>query len=242
MNNDITYDTIPSDVIELKEYLKDVLKKNPNSFHYFKAVASSGLDQPYWNLVLQIIEELENKDSIVENPSIPNFKYHRYQVTTPRFKEWDEPYSDAPFSSQGFGKMPQMSNFVVIGYEWHDYNLKHYNKNNPPPNVVYGFRFNIHYLGYDNTKNPPEFYLQTKEQYKENSNIKINPLQRRVSIKYFDETLMIVFKSFDESFRNIAFEIPNRDWEINKARGYLVSFRNDTFSVYFTFKKSFFRR
>ncbi|CAF3340899.1 unnamed protein product, partial [Rotaria sp. Silwood2] len=40
---------------------------------------------------------------------------------------------------------PRFFNKVLTGYVWNSYNRKHYDKDNPPPNIIQGYKFNIFY-------------------------------------------------------------------------------------------------
>mgnify|MGYP001057617689 CR=1 FL=1 len=40
---------------------------------------------------------------------------------------------------------PRYFNRVKTGFEWNKYNQTHYDKENPPPKTVQGYKFNIFY-------------------------------------------------------------------------------------------------
>lgn len=42
-----------------------------------------------------------------------------------------------------------------MGFEWNKYNLTHYDKDNPPPKVIQGYKFNIFYPDLIDTKRIP---------------------------------------------------------------------------------------
>eukprot|EP00124_Ichthyophonus_hoferi_P000620 Ihof_evm13s24 gene=Ihof_evmTU13s24 len=52
-------------------------------------------------------------------------------------------------------RKPRFFNRVHTGFEWHKYNQTHYDKDNPPPKIVQGYKFNIFYPDLiDKSKSP----------------------------------------------------------------------------------------
>src|SRR5690242_10983360 len=42
-------------------------------------------------------------------------------------------------------RKPRFFNRVRTGFDWNKYNQTHYDKENPPPKIVQGYKFNIFY-------------------------------------------------------------------------------------------------
>lgn len=57
-------------------------------------------------------------------------------------------------------RKPQFYNRVRTGYEWNKYNSTHYNKDNPPPKVVHGYRFNVFYNDLVDPTRAPTYRLE----------------------------------------------------------------------------------
>lgn len=48
---------------------------------------------------------------------------------------------------------------MKYGFEWNRYNLTHYDKDNPPPKVIQGYKFNIFYPDLIDKKRIPKYEL-----------------------------------------------------------------------------------
>ncbi|KAJ2614981.1 hypothetical protein H4S08_001462 [Coemansia sp. RSA 1365] len=118
-------------------------------------------------------------------------------------------------------RKPRYFNRVHTGYEWNKYNQTHYDKDNPPPKVVQGYKFNIFYPDLiDRTKAPT---------YK----VERDPTD--------DETCVLRF-SAGPPYEDIAFRIVNREWEYNRRRGFRNTFDRGVLQLHFRFKRHYYRR
>lgn len=52
-------------------------------------------------------------------------------------------------------RKPRYFNRVKTGFEWNKYNQTHYDKENPPPKIVQGYKFNIFYPDLIDPSKPP---------------------------------------------------------------------------------------
>lgn len=112
-------------------------------------------------------------------------------------------------------RKPRFFNRVITGYEWNAYNRQHYDTDNPPPTIVQGYKFNIFYPDLINKNETPQYYLQNCE----------NP-----------DKLRILFKA-GAPYEDIAFEIVNKEWDINERNGFKSVFDRGILHLYFNFKK-----
>lgn len=87
-----------------------------------QAVASSASE----NFAMAAMEE---GDLILSSSTEVNLDSQEY--------EWNR-YKHRP-------RKPQYLNHVHTGYEWNRYNQTHYDGENPPPESVQGYKFNIFY-------------------------------------------------------------------------------------------------
>jgi hypothetical protein len=56
-------------------------------------------------------------------------------------------------------RKPKYFNRVIMGIDWNKYNQTHYDEDNPPPKVVFGYRFNIFYPDLID-KVPPRIWIR----------------------------------------------------------------------------------
>ncbi|GJE84046.1 mid region of cactin-domain-containing protein [Phanerochaete sordida] len=118
-------------------------------------------------------------------------------------------------------RKPRYFNRVHTGYEWNKYNQTHYDTDNPPPKVVQGYKFNIFYPDLIDKSKAPTYKI-----IKEPGN---------------DETVILQF-SAGPPYEDIAFRIVNREWEFSHKRGFRSSFDRGCLSLWFNFRRNFYRK
>ncbi|KAH9848505.1 mid region of cactin-domain-containing protein [Lenzites betulinus] len=118
-------------------------------------------------------------------------------------------------------RKPRYFNRVHTGYEWNKYNQTHYDTDNPPPKVVQGYKFNIFY---------PDLIDKSKA-----------PTYRIIKEPGNDETVLLYF-SAGPPYEDIAFRIVNREWEFSHKRGFRSSFDRGCLSLWFNFRRNFYRK
>ncbi|TEB35352.1 hypothetical protein FA13DRAFT_1788001 [Coprinellus micaceus] len=118
-------------------------------------------------------------------------------------------------------RKPRYFNRVHTGYEWNKYNQTHYDTDNPPPKVVQGYKFNIFY---------PDLIDKSKA-----------PTYKIVKEPGNDDTVILQF-SAGPPYEDIAFRIVNREWEFSHKRGFRSSFDRGCLSLWFNFRRNFYRK
>ncbi|KAJ2777626.1 hypothetical protein H4R18_005064 [Coemansia javaensis] len=118
-------------------------------------------------------------------------------------------------------RKPRYLNRVHTGYEWNRYNQTHYDKDNPPPKVVQGYKFNIFYPDLIDRSQAPTYHVEK------------DPGD--------DETVVLRF-SAGPPYEDVAFRIVNREWEYNRRRGFRNTFDRGVLQLHFRFKRHFYRR
>ncbi|KAI8069268.1 mid region of cactin-domain-containing protein [Gongronella butleri] len=118
-------------------------------------------------------------------------------------------------------RKPRYFNRVHTGYEWNKYNQTHYDFDNPPPKVVQGYKFNIFY---------PDLIDKTK-----------TPTYRIERDPETPDTVMIRFIA-GPPYEDIAFRIVNREWEYSHKKGFKCTFDRGVLSLWFHFKRQFYRK
>ncbi|KAI9268268.1 mid region of cactin-domain-containing protein [Phascolomyces articulosus] len=118
-------------------------------------------------------------------------------------------------------RKPRYFNRVHTGYEWNKYNQTHYDHDNPPPKVVQGYKFNIFYPDLIDKSAAPTYYIEKDPE---------SP-----------ETVMIRFRA-GPPYEDIAFRIVNREWEYSHKKGFKCSFDRGVLSLWFHFKRQFYRK
>lgn len=118
-------------------------------------------------------------------------------------------------------RKPRYYNRVHTGYDWNQYNKKHYDTDNPPPKTVQGYKFNIFYPDIiDKTKTPTYSITPCTD------NKDFGILRFHAGAPYED----------------VAFKIVNREWDISHRHGFRNQFQNGILQVWFHFRKWKYRR
>jgi len=117
-------------------------------------------------------------------------------------------------------RKPRYFNRVKTGYDWNKYNQAHYDKDNPPPKVVQGYKFNIFYTDLIDPTNTPQFSLEPADS---------------------DDFCIIRFRA-GAPYEDIAFKVVNREWSKSRKNGYKCVFERGVLSLYFNFTTYWYRR
>ena len=117
-------------------------------------------------------------------------------------------------------RAPHYFNRVKSGYLWTEYNRLHYTEDNPPPEQVLGYKFNIFYPDLlDHLKTPTYRLLPGRS----------------------GQHLRIHFTA-GPPYEDVEFEIVNKEWETNHRLGFKCVFERGSLQLYFNFKKDIVRR
>jgi hypothetical protein len=117
-------------------------------------------------------------------------------------------------------RKPRYFNRVKTGYDWNKYNQTHYDKDNPPPKIVQGYKFNIFYTDLIDPTKTPTFTLEPADS---------------------KDFCIIRFRA-GAPYEDIAFKIINREWNKSRKRGFKSSFERGVLSLYFNFTTHWYRR
>jgi hypothetical protein len=117
-------------------------------------------------------------------------------------------------------RKPRYFNRVKTGYDWNKYNQTHYDRDNPPPKVVQGYKFNIFYPDLIDPTKTPQFYLEPADS---------------------DEFCIIRFHA-GPPYEDVAFKIINREWNKSRKQGFKCTFERGVLSLYFNFTTHWYRR
>jgi hypothetical protein len=117
-------------------------------------------------------------------------------------------------------RKPRFFNRVKTGYDWNKYNQTHYDKDNPPPKTVQGYKFNIFYPDLIDKSKTPKYVLEPADS---------------------DEFCIIRFQG-GAPYEDIAFKIVNREWELDRKRGFRCVFDRGILQLHFNFKRQFYRK
>lgn len=117
-------------------------------------------------------------------------------------------------------RKPRYFNRVKTGYDWNKYNKTHYDQDNPPPKAVQGYKFNVFYPDLLDQTDTPQYFLEPADS---------------------DEYAIIRFHA-GPPYEDIAFKIVNREWELAPKHGFRCSFARGVLSLYFNFKRAFYRK
>ncbi|KAH9960480.1 mid region of cactin-domain-containing protein [Russula dissimulans] len=133
-------------------------------------------------------------------------------IARPTAYNWEDKYRP---------RKPRYFNRVHTGYEWNKYNQTHYDTDNPPPKVVQGYKFNIFY---------PDLIDKSKA-----------PTYKIVKEPGNEDTVLLHFTA-GPPYEDIAFRVVNREWEYSHKRGFRSSFDRGCLSLWFNFRRNFYRK
>ncbi|PWA50513.1 hypothetical protein CTI12_AA331100 [Artemisia annua] len=118
-------------------------------------------------------------------------------------------------------RKPKYINHVHTGYNWNSYNRIHYDKENPPPKMVTGYKFDVFYPDLIDGNIPPSYTIE-----KDGNSV---------------ETCIIRFHG-GLPYQDIAFKIVNNEWELSRKKGFKCVFEQGILRLYFNFKSFRYRR
>ncbi|KAF7010473.1 hypothetical protein CFC21_024886 [Triticum aestivum] len=117
-------------------------------------------------------------------------------------------------------RKPKYITRVRSGFEWNKYNRVHYDHDQPPPKIVKGYKFVLHYPDLAGTK-PPEYTIHEDGES--------------------GETCIIRFHA-GPPYEDVAFRIVNKEWEYSRKAGFRCTFERGVLHLNFNFKRFFYKR
>ena len=113
---------------------------------------------------------------------------------------------------------PNYSGRALMGFEWNKYNQTHYDSENPPPKVVQGYEFNIHYPALLGTSKAPTFKI-VRDHGRKRGQIAAPAGE--------EDRCKIVFKA-PRPYEDLVFRIVDREWDYSakRDRGFESMFEN----------------
>ncbi len=118
-------------------------------------------------------------------------------------------------------RKPRYYNRVHTGYDWNQYNKKHYDVDNPPPKTVQGYKFNIFYPDLIDKTQTPTYTITACDDNKDFAVLRFHT---------------------GPPYEDVAFKIVNREWDISYIHGFRNQFQNGIFQLWFHFRKWKYRR
>lgn len=115
---------------------------------------------------------------------------------------------------------PKYFNKIHQRFHWTKYNRAHYDKENPPPKVVSGYKFNIFY---------PDLVGSEAPSYK----IEADPNSTK------ENPTCIIRFSAPKPYADIAFRLIDKPWDRKRTR---IVYERHILQVYFTFRVSFYKK
>ena len=125
----------------------------------------------------------------------------------------------AAFADRYRPRKPRYVARVRTGYHWNSHNKAYYDRDNPPPKMVQGYKFNVFYPDLLDPSRPPTF-----------------------SIEPADSASFCVLRIHGgPPYEDVAFKVINREWLTGKRSGYISSFDRGVFKLFFNLKTHFYR-
>lgn len=117
-------------------------------------------------------------------------------------------------------RKPRYFNRVRTGYDWHKYNATHYDRDNPPPRMIQGYKFCIFYPDLVDATKTPKYFLEPSDS---------------------NDTAIIRFHA-GPPYQDIAFKIINKQWDTHPYAGFKCVFDRGILQLHFNFKRAWYRR
>ena len=117
-------------------------------------------------------------------------------------------------------RKPRFFNRVKSGYDWNRYNSAHYDRDNPPPKTVQGYKFTVFYPDLIDKSKTPSFKLEPAAS---------------------QEFVIIRFKA-GPPYEDIAFQIVNKEWDTGRLSGYRCVYDRGILQLFFNFKRARYRK
>ena len=156
------------------------------------------------------------------NPSPPSDTPHEYSL----HNEVSLPSSIASWHSKYRPRKPRYFNRVKTGFEWNKYNQVHYDKENPPPKIVQGYKFNIFYPDLIDPSVTPRYRVEAS--YGEDG------------VK--EEDYCVLRFMAGAPYEDVAFKIVRKEWEFAPRRGFKCVFDKGVLQLWWSFRRFFYRR
>jgi hypothetical protein len=117
-------------------------------------------------------------------------------------------------------RKPRFFNRVKSGYDWNRYNSAHYDRDNPPPKTVQGYKFTVFYPDLIDKSKTPSFKLEPAAS---------------------QEFVIIRFKA-GPPYEDIAIKIVNKEWDTGRLSGYRCVYDRGILQLFFNFKRARYRK
>ncbi|RMZ98856.1 cactin [Brachionus plicatilis] len=154
----------------------------------------------------------EPSEDDLKNSDFPESKSEADEVKIEQKYSWSDKYRP---------RKPRYYNRVHTGYDWNQYNKKHYDMDNPPPKTVQGYKFNIFYPDLIDKTKTPKYSITVCSDNK--------------------DFAMLRFHA-GPPYEDVAFKIINREWDISYRHGFRNQFQNGIYQLWFHFRKWKYRR
>jgi len=118
-------------------------------------------------------------------------------------------------------RKPRYFNRVKTGFDWNKYNQTHYDKENPPPKTVQGYKFNVFYPDLIDASKPPRYQTEDSEDSNDHCTIRFMA---------------------GPPYEDVAFKIVKKEWDVSHKRGYKCIFDKGVLHLYFNFRRYRYRR
>eukprot|EP00055_Hartaetosiga_balthica_P012215 m.58645 g.58645 ORF g.58645 m.58645 type:complete len:838 (+) comp7874_c0_seq1:69-2582(+) len=137
-------------------------------------------------------------------------------------KETEVETAEGTVRLQYRARKPRYLNRVFTGFDWNEYNRTHYDKDNPPPRLVLGYKFNIHYSDLiDRTQTPIFTVMRIPE----------------------EPGFSIIRFHSGPPYEDVAFKIVDEQWNYGRRSGYRCQFTHkNVFELYFRLSRRRYRR
>lgn len=117
-------------------------------------------------------------------------------------------------------RKPRFFNRVKTGYSWNRYNKTHYSRDNPPPRMIFGYKFTLFYPDLIDKSETPKFYMSAASE---------------------PEFAIIRFHA-GPPYEDVAFKIVNKEWNKDRRAGFRLTFDRGVLQLHFNFKHHIYKR
>lgn len=117
-------------------------------------------------------------------------------------------------------RKPRYFNRVRTGFDWNKYNSTHYDKENPPPKTIQGYKFAVFYPDLIDNTVTPKFFVEASDH----------------------KDFAIIRFHAGPPYEDIAFRIVNKQWDKDRRAGFRSVFERGVLTLNFNFMRQWYRR
>ena len=117
-------------------------------------------------------------------------------------------------------RKPRYFNRIRTGWEWNKYNSTHYDRDNPPPKMIQGYKFALFYPDLIDKTVAPQYFIEPCT----------------------DKEFVVLRFHAGPPYEDVAFKVLNKQWDTHRKSGFKCVFDRGVLQLHFNFMRQWYRR